>query len=354
MAWPTVVVDTTDTDADTDSPLSARQDLLDMEQKVNQMIAHVSAFIATLLGDADASAAQSTLGISAFIKTLLDAADAAGARATLDVPSNAQTILKTLIDAAGDLIYGTANDTPARLALGTARQFLRVNAGLTAPEWNTIVGADFGNQNANFFLAGPVSGGAAAPAFRAPVGADGASWVLLASAIASNSASLAFTSIPNGTYDEFVFVGDNILPATDATGLNLLMSVDNGSTYETAAASYQYANKGHVTDNTAADNNSTGATVISIGGTGIENTTAGGGISFEARLHNPASINKNKQMSWRAVNANSASSTFTSTTGVGIGISSTLTNNDVDAVKFQMGSGNIASGVIYLYGVRKT
>lgn len=43
----------------------------------------VSTFIKTLLDDADASAALSTLGVSTFIKTLLDDADAATARGTL-------------------------------------------------------------------------------------------------------------------------------------------------------------------------------------------------------------------------------------------------------------------------------
>jgi len=44
-------------------------------------------------------------------------------------------IQKSIVDAAGDLIYATANDTPARLALGTAGQVLQVNSGATAPEW---------------------------------------------------------------------------------------------------------------------------------------------------------------------------------------------------------------------------
>jgi len=49
-------------------------------------------------------------------------------------------IPKSLVDAAGDLIYATANDTPARLALGTAGQVLQVNSGATAPEWATASG----------------------------------------------------------------------------------------------------------------------------------------------------------------------------------------------------------------------
>jgi hypothetical protein len=75
------------------------------------------------------------ISVSTFMETVLDDVDAATARATLDVPSNAETILDAIIDAAGDLIYGTAADTPARLAIGTARQVLQVNTGATAPEW---------------------------------------------------------------------------------------------------------------------------------------------------------------------------------------------------------------------------
>ena len=41
----------------------------------------------------------------------------------------------TVIDAAGDLLYGTAADTVARLGIGTAGQVLQVNSGATAPEW---------------------------------------------------------------------------------------------------------------------------------------------------------------------------------------------------------------------------
>lgn len=49
-------------------------------------------------------------------------------------------IPKSLVDAAGDLIYATADNTPARLAIGTANQVLRVNSGATAPEWATPAG----------------------------------------------------------------------------------------------------------------------------------------------------------------------------------------------------------------------
>jgi hypothetical protein len=41
----------------------------------------------------------------------------------------------SILDTAGDLIYASAADTAAKLAIGTARQALTVNAGATAPAW---------------------------------------------------------------------------------------------------------------------------------------------------------------------------------------------------------------------------
>jgi hypothetical protein len=43
-----------------------------------------------------------------------------------------------LITTAGDLLYGTAADTVARLGIGTANQVLAVNSGANAPEWKTV------------------------------------------------------------------------------------------------------------------------------------------------------------------------------------------------------------------------
>lgn len=44
--------------------------------------------------------------------------------------------LDSIADAAGDMIYATAADTLARLAIGTFGQTLRVNSGATAPQWS--------------------------------------------------------------------------------------------------------------------------------------------------------------------------------------------------------------------------
>jgi hypothetical protein len=98
MAWPSGAVDTTDTDSGTDIPASARADLLDVEQKLNQIIAHVSAYIQGLLDDADAAAARATLGLGALaVKSTI---------ATADVDADAITYAKIQNVSATDKLLG--------------------------------------------------------------------------------------------------------------------------------------------------------------------------------------------------------------------------------------------------------
>lgn len=81
---------------------------------------------AVQLENSTSSTSTTTAAVPASVKSAYDLANAA--------------IPKSLVDAAGDLIYATANDTVARLPLGTAGQVLKVNSGATAPEWGTATG----------------------------------------------------------------------------------------------------------------------------------------------------------------------------------------------------------------------
>lgn len=82
---------------------------------------------AVQLENSTSSTSTTTAAVPASVKSAYDLANAA--------------IPKSLVDAAGDLIYATANDTVARLALGSAGQVLKVNSGATAPEWAAAGGA---------------------------------------------------------------------------------------------------------------------------------------------------------------------------------------------------------------------
>lgn len=64
------------------------------------------------------------------------ASTAAGARTALDVPSNAEAVLDAIFDAKGDLIAGTAPDTPTRVPVGADGQVLTADAAeATGIKW---------------------------------------------------------------------------------------------------------------------------------------------------------------------------------------------------------------------------
>jgi hypothetical protein len=92
-----------------------------------------------------------------------------------------------LITTAGDLLYGTAADTVARLGIGTAGQVLKVNSGATAPEW-----------------------GAAA---------SGGGMTLISRTTFSNVASQAFDDVFTSSYDNYYILIDSIYAATSADDL---------------------------------------------------------------------------------------------------------------------------------------
>ena len=54
------------------------------------------------------------------------------------LPSVEGGIQPTLLTTAGDIMYASSASNPARLALGTAGQVLKVNSGATAPEWGSV------------------------------------------------------------------------------------------------------------------------------------------------------------------------------------------------------------------------
>jgi len=129
MTYPTAAVNTTNLDASGDSPALARSDILDAIQKLNQMIAHTTAFAATLLDDANAATARATLGALGASDTIANATNAATAAACSGNAATATT--------AAACSGNAATATTASNAIGVGQTWQNVTGSRTTATYYT-------------------------------------------------------------------------------------------------------------------------------------------------------------------------------------------------------------------------
>lgn len=169
---------------------------------------------------------------------------------------------------------------------------------------------------------------------------------LLSTATASNSSSLDFTSVMDSTlYSGYVAQLLDILPATNAALLSIRLSTNNGSSYD-AGTNYIAGNANYQANTATPSWNLAG-------------TATGTGIPISIALSN--SVARCIGNAWiytgagfaqviantTAIANDAASKFFQQSTGDWNG------GGVANAVRFLMSSGNITSGSIRLYGIRK-
>lgn len=201
-----------------------------------------------------------------------------------------------------------------------------------------------GTQTANTFFAGPGSGAAAVPAFRAPVGADGASLVLIGTTTAVNAATVDFTSGISSTYDDYILVCTKVIPQTDNTDLWIRASTDGGSTF-LSTNEYDHARN---SVSTGATNNPGGgaAAAALILQTGLGNST-GEHLNAVLHFHNLSDTAVYKGVHGTGIFRNQTPAFFSFAAGGMINVTTAI-----NALRLMMSSGNI-NGTFSLYGVRK-
>ncbi len=167
---------------------------------------------------------------------------------------------------------------------------------------------------------------------------------LIQTQVASTSATIDFTTGLDGTYNEYLFSLSSIIPATNATVLNMRISTDAGSTWKAGATDYNWnLNVG----SSAATNTpigSTAATSIQLTNTLSNNT--GRPVTGEMKGFAPASA---ILQPFTYHTASFDGTNVFSVTGSGIYTAGTA----ITGVRFIMASGNIASGSFSFYGLRK-
>jgi hypothetical protein len=176
----------------------------------------------------------------------------------------------------------------------------------------------------------------------------GGALVLLEQYTASASATLDFTTFISSTYDEYIFEGINIAPATDQTNILFRVGTGGGPTYDTSgnyyATSYTDFGASGGAAKTNADSGGTSAMLIKA----ISNAAGGyAQASFSFRFMSPNSTTVMKN--WHGTGIHHDGSTTYVTRFGGLWGQTTAAT----AVRFLMSSGNIASGTIRVYGVAK-
>ena len=183
-----------------------------------------------------------------------------------------------------------------------------------------------------------------------PSGLSGGAMNLISTQTASGSSTISFTSGIDSTYDEYVFKFINIHPATDNTKLTFNGSIDGGSNYNvvkttTFFQSFNLENNSNsgLTYRTGDDlAQSTNFQKI-ITDIGNENDENGSGY---LQIFNPSSETFVKHF---IANGSTVLASPGNSNRFCAGYGNTTSS--IDAIKFQMDSGNIDAGEILLFGV---
>ena len=179
--------------------------------------------------------------------------------------------------------------------------------------------------------------------------------ILLSTQTASASATISFTSGIDSTYDSYVFKFINIHPASDDQTFTLNFSVDSGSNYNVTKTTSAFRAYNTEQDNERGIGYLTGADMAQ--GTGfvelIEDTTISNENDFSLNgylhLFNPSSTTfvKHYMSVINSIKQDASKDYALINYSAGYG----NTTSAVNAVRFQMSSGNIDAGDICLYGI---
>ena len=178
---------------------------------------------------------------------------------------------------------------------------------------------------------------------------EGGSMVLLSTQTASSSASISFTTGIDSTYKEYMFIFNNIHPATDGANFTFNLSTDGGSSYNvTKTTTYFQAN--HYESDASAFNYEAGSDLaqstsyqrIAVEMGNGSDECASGTIS----LFNPSDTTYVKHF---ISSFNCYLNTNRSLIQYVGGYANTT--SAVNAIDFKFSSGNIDDGTIQMFGI---
>ena len=174
--------------------------------------------------------------------------------------------------------------------------------------------------------------------------------ILISSQTASNSASISFTTGIDSTYKEYQFYFINIRPATDATHFRFNLSTDSGSNYNVTKTTTHFNAFHAEADNDTSLAYETGWDLAQSTSDQVLCWETGRGadecVGGSMQLFNPSSTTYVKHF---IANINQYYSANYSINHYVAGYGNTT--SAINAIRFQMSSGNIADGTIAMFGV---
>jgi hypothetical protein len=170
--------------------------------------------------------------------------------------------------------------------------------------------------------------------------------VFIESQDASASAALDFTGFDATKYDSYMFKIANLIP-TSSGSLQAVTSTDGGSTWDETTGDYGYS--GIRTEN--------GATLVQYGNDANDaffiSDIAGfgslSGISGTVEVFGPHTALRTA-FTWQVQHRNNSTGVFQYSAGGG----NVLLASDVNAVRFQLSNGTMSTGTISMYGMRNS
>jgi hypothetical protein len=183
-----------------------------------------------------------------------------------------------------------------------------------------------------------------------PSSISGGGMTLISEQTASGSATIDFTSGIDDTYDSYVFKFINIHPATDGAFFTFNLSSDSGSNYNVTKTTTLFQAYHNEADSATAltyrvDDDLAQSTSFQYLSADMDNDNDSCLVGI-LHLFNPSSTTFVKHfLANTNLVFNSAMSVEEFIAGYG------NTTSAVNAIRFQMSSGNIDSGVIKLYGI---
>jgi hypothetical protein len=177
-------------------------------------------------------------------------------------------------------------------------------------------------------------------------GGGGGALTLVEQHTASSTASLDFTTCVSSTYNQYIFMFEDIMPVTNSHDLRFRVSTNGGSTWDSSSNYYYGITYVENNGTTGTLNTGAGSTTSGLVFTGISNSSSTGGLSGELKFLNP---NGSTRKVFNMKIAMSQAAGFFDGEGAITWDQTTVVN----AVQFFMDSGSVLSGTIRCYAMQK-